>query len=85
MLTSNTIQFEKGAITIQYKREDKTYDTYTRPLWDWARGLLQDPGLASCFVWDAEKVYKFNGESYVRFYHEPWTADAWWAAQVSLM
>ncbi|KAJ7687097.1 hypothetical protein B0H17DRAFT_1302090 [Mycena rosella] len=76
--------FEKGTVTIQYKKEDKTYDTYTRPLWDWARGLLQDPGLASCFVWDAEKVYKFNGESYVRFYHEPWTADAWWAAQSGL-
>ncbi|KAJ7749592.1 hypothetical protein DFH07DRAFT_869219 [Mycena maculata] len=76
--------FEKGAVTIQYKNEDKTFDTYTRPLWDWARSLVQDPRLASCFVWDAEKAYKFNGESYVRFYHEPWTADAFWAAQSTL-
>ncbi|KAJ6473947.1 hypothetical protein DFH09DRAFT_1293679 [Mycena vulgaris] len=76
--------FEKGSVTIQYKNEDKSFDTYTRPLWDWARSLIQDPRLASCFVWDAEKVYKFNGESYVRFYHEPWTADAFWAAQSGL-
>ncbi|KAJ7460514.1 hypothetical protein B0H11DRAFT_2286132 [Mycena galericulata] len=73
--------FEKGTITIQYKNEDKTFDTHTRPLWDWARSLVQDPRLATCFVWDAEKAYKFNGDSYVRFYHEPWTADAFWAAQ----
>ncbi|KAJ7447334.1 hypothetical protein B0H11DRAFT_2335669, partial [Mycena galericulata] len=73
--------FEKGTITIQYKNEDKTFDTYTRPLWDWARSLVQDARLATCFVWDAEKAYKFNGDIYVRFYHEPWTADAFWAAQ----
>lgn len=58
------------------------YDTCTRPLWEWARNLIQDPGLSSCFVWDAEKAYRFNGETYVRFYQEPWTADAFWAAQV---
>ncbi|KAJ7745936.1 hypothetical protein DFH07DRAFT_748588, partial [Mycena maculata] len=65
------LQFEKGTITIQYKNEDKIFDTYTRPIWDWARGLIQDPHLASCFVWYAEKAYKFNGDSYIRFYHEP--------------
>ncbi|KAJ7764640.1 hypothetical protein DFH07DRAFT_738222 [Mycena maculata] len=76
--------FEKGTITIQYKNEDKIFDTYTRPIWDWARSLIQDPRLASCFVWDAEKAYKYNGDSYIRFYHEPWTADAFWAAQSAL-
>ncbi|KAJ7456423.1 hypothetical protein B0H11DRAFT_1686545, partial [Mycena galericulata] len=49
--------FEKGTVTIQYKNEDKTFDTYTRPLWDWARSLVQDARLAACFVWDAEKAY----------------------------
>ncbi|KAJ7088189.1 hypothetical protein C8R44DRAFT_836122 [Mycena epipterygia] len=73
--------FEPGVITIRYKNEDKNFDTYTRPLWDWALSLIQDPRLAPYFVWDAEKAYKFNGEKYVRFYHEPWTADAFWAAQ----
>ncbi|KAJ6554445.1 hypothetical protein B0H19DRAFT_1294201 [Mycena capillaripes] len=56
--------FENGSITIQYKNEDKSYDTYVRPLWDWARGLIQDPRLASSFVWDAEKAYKFNGDNH---------------------
>ncbi|KAJ7814538.1 hypothetical protein B0H13DRAFT_2242753 [Mycena leptocephala] len=63
-------------VTIQYKDEDKTYDTYVRPLWDWARSLIQDPRLASSFAWDAEKAYKFDGETYVRFYQEPWMAES---------
>ncbi|KAJ7708057.1 hypothetical protein B0H17DRAFT_1156021 [Mycena rosella] len=76
--------FQKGLITVRYKNEDKEFDTYTRPLWDWVLSLVQDTRLASCFVWDSEKAYKFNGESYIRFYHEPWTADAFWAAQSAL-
>ncbi|KAJ6631086.1 hypothetical protein B0H10DRAFT_1773471 [Mycena sp. CBHHK59/15] len=76
--------FEKGTITIKYKTEDKTFDTYVRPLWQWTLSLIQDPPLATCFVWDAEKAYRFNGESYVQFYREPWTANAFWAAQSGL-
>ncbi|KAJ7822940.1 hypothetical protein B0H13DRAFT_2241567 [Mycena leptocephala] len=57
-------EFVRGTVTIQYKDEDKTYDTYVRPLWDWARSLIQDPRLVSSFVWDAEKAYKFDGETY---------------------
>ncbi|KAJ7824944.1 hypothetical protein B0H13DRAFT_1918851 [Mycena leptocephala] len=77
-------EFARGTITVQYKNENKTYDTHTRPLWDWARSLIQDRRLPSSFVWDAEKAYKFDGETYVRFYQEPWTADAFWTAQSSL-
>ncbi|KAJ7922455.1 hypothetical protein B0H13DRAFT_2230481 [Mycena leptocephala] len=76
-------EFVRGTVTIKYKDEDKTYDTYVRPLWDWARSLIQDPRLASSFVWDAEKAHKFNGETYFRFYQEPWTADAFWEAQAN--
>ncbi|KAJ7260762.1 hypothetical protein C8J57DRAFT_1072259 [Mycena rebaudengoi] len=64
--------------------EEKTYNTYTRPLWDWVLSLVQDPRLASSFVWDAEKVYRFDEDAFVRFYHEPWTADAFWEAQSKL-
>ncbi|KAJ7323605.1 hypothetical protein DFH08DRAFT_1029177 [Mycena albidolilacea] len=74
-------EFVEDSITVPYKKENRTFKTYTRPLWDWVLGLVQDPQLASCFVWDAEKAYKFNGDVYMRFYHEPWTADAFWEAQ----
>ncbi|KAJ7262834.1 hypothetical protein C8J57DRAFT_1436351 [Mycena rebaudengoi] len=77
-------EFVRDEITVPYKSEEKTYNTYTRPLWDWVLSLVQDPRLASSFVWDAEKVYRFDEDAFVRFYHEPWTADAFWEAQSKL-
>ncbi|KAJ6560077.1 hypothetical protein B0H19DRAFT_1210302 [Mycena capillaripes] len=77
-------EFVESSITIPYKGEDRTYKTCVRPIWDWVLSLVQDPRLASCFIWDAEKVYKLNGDTYMRFYHEPWTADAFWEAQSAL-
>ncbi|KAG1799033.1 uncharacterized protein HD556DRAFT_1231771 [Suillus plorans] len=76
--------FEKHTITTRHKREDLAFHVYTRPLWDWALDLLQDPLLAPHFVWDAQRVYKHDGTRYERFYHEPWTADRWWNVQSSL-
>jgi hypothetical protein len=55
---------------------------HARPLWNWALDLVQDPCLAKCFVWDAVKMYRHNGKSFVRFWNEPWTADAFWELQV---
>ncbi|KAJ7215097.1 hypothetical protein B0H12DRAFT_1205697 [Mycena haematopus] len=78
-------EFVEDIITVPYKKkEEHTFKTYTRPLWDWVLSLVQDPQLARYFVWDAEKAYKFNGEIYARFYHEPWTANSFWEAQSSL-
>lgn len=76
-------QFEKLEITVPYNEEARTFSVWRRPLWNWALDLLRDRSLAPHFVWDAERLFKFNGESWVRFIHEPWTADAWWKVQVS--
>ncbi|KAG2129743.1 hypothetical protein DEU56DRAFT_872433 [Suillus clintonianus] len=76
--------FEKHTITVQHKREELEYNMYTRPLWDWALDLLQDPLLMPHFVWDAQRLYKHDGTRYERFVHEPWTADRWWNVQSSL-
>ena len=56
-----------------------------KPLWEWALDLAGDLLLSPHFVWDAEKVSKFNGTRYVHMYHEPWTADSFWSAQVRKM
>jgi len=36
------------------------------------------------FKWDAEHHFKFDADKskWERFIDEPWTADAWWEAQV---
>ncbi|KAG1718801.1 uncharacterized protein EDB91DRAFT_1089794 [Suillus paluster] len=73
--------FKKHTITVQHKREDLPFDVYTRPLWDRALDLLQDPLLAPHFVWDAQQLYKHDGTHYEHFFHEPWTADHWWNVQ----
>ncbi|KAG1878857.1 hypothetical protein F4604DRAFT_2000136 [Suillus subluteus] len=55
-----------------------------RPLWDWVLDLLQDSRLAYHFVFDAQRLSKFNGEQFVHFIDEPWTADTFWNAQSQL-
>lgn len=53
-----------------------------RPLWDWAKELVQDPTLAPYFEWDAQRLSKYDGKRFERFIHEPWTADEFWDIQV---
>ncbi|KAI9455173.1 hypothetical protein BJY52DRAFT_1205065 [Lactarius psammicola] len=52
-----------------------------RPLWNWAVDLILDPQLAPHFEWDAQKVFKHDGENVTRVYDEPWTADTFWNFQ----
>jgi len=61
------------------------FDVHYRPLWDWCKELLLDTLTVSQFEWDAQRLYKYSDakKSFVRFYDEPWTADAWWEYQVS--
>ncbi|KAG2126460.1 hypothetical protein BD769DRAFT_1652763 [Suillus cothurnatus] len=54
---------------------------YHRSLWDWAIDLLQDPEVGPHFVFDAQQLSKFDGEKFVRFIHEPWTANMFWEYQ----
>ncbi|EGN93201.1 hypothetical protein SERLA73DRAFT_126702 [Serpula lacrymans var. lacrymans S7.3] len=76
--------FVDKPISVPYKNGVKDFVVYYRPLWDWALDLLQDACLAPHFEWDAKWLYKYNGESFVQFYHEPWTANRWWDIQLSL-
>ncbi|KAI5996912.1 hypothetical protein F5J12DRAFT_907015 [Pisolithus orientalis] len=76
--------FTKHIISAPYKGKEMEFEVHTRPVWDWALDLLADPQLAPHFVWDAERVYKHNGEEYERFYGEPWTCDHWWDIQSQL-
>jgi hypothetical protein len=55
---------------------------YSRCLWSWALDLMRDSRFAPHFTIDAQHLYKFNGARFVRFIDEPWTANAFWDAQV---
>ncbi|KAI0055128.1 hypothetical protein BV25DRAFT_1816053 [Artomyces pyxidatus] len=73
--------FTKHTVSAEYQKETMKFEVWIRPLWDWALDLLRDPRLAPHFVWDAERLSKFNGTSFVRFIDEPWTANTFWDVQ----
>ncbi|KAG1838070.1 hypothetical protein F4604DRAFT_1998347 [Suillus subluteus] len=73
--------FQKDVVSVEHRDETHKFEMHYRPLWDWALDLLQDCRLAYHFVFDAQRLSKFNGEQFVRFIDEPWTADAFWNAQ----
>lgn len=60
------------------------YDVYYRPLWEWVTDLIQSPQLSPYFHWDAEKISRCYGESSIRVFNEPWSADAFWDLQVRI-
>jgi hypothetical protein len=66
-------------VSVPYKGKEKFFDVSHRSLWDWATDLVAHPQMACHFRWDAERIYRSNGH---RIFHEPWTADAFWNAQV---
>ncbi|KAI0337232.1 hypothetical protein BDW22DRAFT_1340223 [Trametopsis cervina] len=76
--------FTQTTLTVPYDNQDKSVQFHHRPLWDWVLHQVQDPSLASHFHWDAQRVSKYNGSEWVRFYEEPWTADMFWDVQTSI-
>ena len=58
------------------------YPMYCRSLWDWACSLLKDLRVGPYFNFDAQRLSKFDGNSFVRFIDEPWTANQFWDVQV---
>ncbi|KAF8433108.1 hypothetical protein L210DRAFT_3650004 [Boletus edulis BED1] len=83
-VASRLTPLQENTISVPYKQETLEFEVYTRPLWEWALDLLEDPLLAPHFVWDAQRLYKHDGTRFERFIHESWTADHWWDIQTAL-
>ncbi|KIK32256.1 hypothetical protein CY34DRAFT_111036 [Suillus luteus UH-Slu-Lm8-n1] len=77
--------FTKHDIMVPYKKEQRVFEVYARPIWDWALDLLDNPLLVQYFIWDSQRLYKHNGTNFERFFSEPWTADCWWDIQSHLL
>lgn len=72
-------------MAVPYMDGELEYDVSWMPLWDWCRGVMVDKGLQQHLVWDARKLFKYDGDNWERFIDEPYTADAWWDFQVSII
>ncbi|KAI0073150.1 hypothetical protein K474DRAFT_1710969 [Panus rudis PR-1116 ss-1] len=76
--------FTKETISVPYKQSTRDFVVRYRSLWDWTLEQLHNPFLAPHFIFDAERLYKFNGEEFKLFIDEPWTASRWWEIQSKL-
>ncbi|KAJ3505987.1 hypothetical protein NLJ89_g7124 [Agrocybe chaxingu] len=81
---THTTGFAKRTFKVEYKGEELEYDVWVRPLWHWCQELLLDKNLIGEFHWNAEQLFKFDGQHFERFIDEPWTADAWWNYQTTI-
>ncbi|KAG2160202.1 uncharacterized protein EDB93DRAFT_1261699 [Suillus bovinus] len=77
-------KFKKEVISVPHRDQEHNFDVWYRPLWDWTCDLLKDPRLGPHFVFDAQRLYKFDRQDFVCFFDEPWTANAFWDCQSSL-
>ncbi|KAL4251298.1 hypothetical protein AB1N83_013827, partial [Pleurotus pulmonarius] len=76
--------FTKHSVSDIYKGKALSYEVWSRPIWGWIMKLVQDPLLASHFEWDAKRLFKFDGKSWVRFRDDIVTGDLWWEIQSTL-
>ncbi|KIK74298.1 hypothetical protein PAXRUDRAFT_791186, partial [Paxillus rubicundulus Ve08.2h10] len=91
-----TAKFSKLNVTVPYKGEDIMFPLHVCPLWEWALDMLTNPLLAPHFVWDAQRLFKHDGQEvgvlvleftvlcHKHFYTEPWMGERWWDVQASL-
>ncbi|KAG1888071.1 hypothetical protein F4604DRAFT_1877317 [Suillus subluteus] len=70
--------FKKEVISVPHRDQEHNFDVWYRPLWDWACDLLKDPCLGPHFVFDAQRLYKYDGQDF------PWMSNAFWDSQSSL-
>ncbi|EPT01467.1 hypothetical protein FOMPIDRAFT_1120536, partial [Fomitopsis schrenkii] len=76
--------FKKTELEIPFEGEAHKYLFWGRDLWDWGMDLLQEPRLTPHWNFDSIRLFKWNGVKWVRFRHEPWTANMMWNIQSSL-
>ncbi|EKM55198.1 uncharacterized protein PHACADRAFT_195226 [Phanerochaete carnosa HHB-10118-sp] len=77
-------RFSKYTVSAMYNQEEHSFDVHARPLWEWVLDQVKNPLLASSFQWDAQRLYKHDGTSWMRFADDPYTANRMWDAQSEL-
>ncbi|KAJ6451940.1 hypothetical protein C8R45DRAFT_848162 [Mycena sanguinolenta] len=57
-------EFQRFEITVPYdaEEEERTFEMYARPLWNWAMDIVQDPHLADFFPWTAAAMWDIQSK-----------------------
>ncbi|KAG0704425.1 hypothetical protein DFH29DRAFT_981528 [Suillus ampliporus] len=61
--------FMKEGVVVPFRGIDQTFALFHHLLY---------------FIFDAQRLSKFNGEKFIWFIHEPWTANAYWEYQLKI-
>ncbi|KAG2101790.1 hypothetical protein BD769DRAFT_1697154 [Suillus cothurnatus] len=79
-------KFTKEVITVPFDGDGKSrdYEIHYRVLWELAADMLRNPRLFPHFVFDAHRFSKFDGNTFVSFVDEPFTARDIWDVQSQL-
>ncbi|KAI6037086.1 hypothetical protein BKA83DRAFT_4041619, partial [Pisolithus microcarpus] len=86
-LTWDLVAFDRcRCIGTLYTKDGEPHEfpMYYRPLMDWATNLLKHPGIGPHFIFDAVRLFTFDGSTFVHFIDEPWTAAKFWNVQVHM-
>ncbi|RXW22756.1 hypothetical protein EST38_g3097 [Candolleomyces aberdarensis] len=78
------VGLEQEDVEVEYDGEDIKYPLWRVPARDWALSILTNPELSKELRFDAEQLFRHNGEYFVRFINEPWTANTWGDVQSKL-
>ncbi|KAG1888884.1 uncharacterized protein F5891DRAFT_920355, partial [Suillus fuscotomentosus] len=79
-------KFTKEVISIPFAGDEelREYDVHYRDLWELAADMLRNPRLFPYFTFDAHHLSKFDGNAFVSFVDEPFTARDIWDVQLQL-
>ncbi|KAG2109978.1 uncharacterized protein F5147DRAFT_745420 [Suillus discolor] len=77
-------KFTKEVILVPYDGKTWNFDLHYRDLWGLASDVLGDPHIFPHFMFDAQHLSKFDGETFVRFVNKPYTAQDFWDVQSQL-
>ncbi|KAG2136839.1 hypothetical protein BD769DRAFT_1626893 [Suillus cothurnatus] len=79
-------KFMKEVISVPFTGDEglQEYDMHYRDLWELAADMLRNPRLFPHFTFDAHRLSKFDGNTFVSFVDEPFTARDIWDVQLQL-
>ncbi|KAG2090890.1 uncharacterized protein F5147DRAFT_755445 [Suillus discolor] len=70
--------FQVDVVSVLYQNKVHEFDMHYHPLWEWALDMLRDRCLVSHFIFDAQRLYKFNATGfYLNLPVEIWNCTGW--------
>ncbi|KAG1737391.1 hypothetical protein EDB19DRAFT_1909710 [Suillus lakei] len=78
------MKFTKEVISILFAGDEELweYDVHYQDLWELAADMLRNPRLFLFFMFDAHRLSKFDGNTFISFVDEPFTVQEIWDVQV---